>query len=168
MSKQTKRISRALLPLAAAVALAAWLGGCGPGSIYSDPRGSVVGSVSPRTQWRITGDLKDPQKAADDDVSTVALSHAVYSNAALTIDLGRPCLFNMVVIDHGPNRDGCAGRVAVLTSTDGREYVFRHAAPGSRRVSTLLMLTPVLARYIRLQVLQEGQAPWSVAEVYIQ
>jgi len=153
---------------AAGLFVAAMAGGCGVGAIYNDPQGSMVGYVSPRTEWAISGDLPNARTAVDGDVGTFTVSGPSYSNSQLTIDLGRPCLFNMVVVDHGPNRDGYPARLGVLTSGDGKEFVFRHAAPGCRRVTTLLLLTPVLARYVRIQALQEGRQPWSVAEVYLQ
>ncbi len=153
---------------AAGLAWAAMAGGCGVGAIYNDPQGSMVGSVSPRAEWAISGDLPNIRTAVDGDVNTCAVSGPAYANSQFTVDLGRPCLFNMVVVDHGPNRDGYPTRLGVLTSNDGKEFVFRHAAPGCRRATTLLMFTPVLARYVRIQALQEGRHPWSVAEVYVQ
>ena len=152
----------------AGVVLAAMASGCGVGSIYSDPQGSMVGYVSSRGTWKISGDLPNAKNAIDDDVSTFARTGQSYANSQLTIDLGQPCLFNMVVVDHGPNRDGYPARLAVLTSGDGKEFILRHAVGGSRRVTTALLLTPVLARYVRIQAVEEGRQPWSVAEIYLQ
>lgn len=166
MTKANKTTWRILA--AVSVVLAAMACGCGVGSIYSDPQGSMVAYVSPRSTWKINGDLPKAQSAIDDDVTTFAQTGPSYANSQLTIDLGQPCLFNMVVVDHGPNRDGYPARLGVLTSNDGKEFVLRHSSPGSRRVTTALLMTPVLARYVRIQALDEGRQPWSVAEVYLQ
>jgi len=151
------------------VCLAAAQGGCGVSDIYSanGPKPQAA-ALSKRPNWRVSGDLKDPAKAVDGDVNTAALSGRIYANASLTIDLGKPCVFNMVIIDHGPNETGFCGRVAVLTSLDGTTFTHRHTAPGTRRVTIASLIAPALARYVRLQAVQEGSEPWSVAEVYLQ
>jgi len=58
--------------------------------------------------------------------------------------------------------------VAVLTSMDGREFEYRISGPGTRRITSLLLDRPVLARYVRLQAVLPGPQPWAVAEVYLQ
>jgi len=125
-------------------------------------------AVSARTTWRVGGDLKEVKNAVDGSRVTAAVSEPAYQNAHVTIDLGKPCLFNMVVIDHGPEEMGFCRRLAVLTSLDGQNYTRRTVGPGTRRVTILSLITPILARYVRLQVVATGDRPWSVGEVYVQ
>ena len=140
--------------------------GCG-GQIYNDGRsqGSVI---TPRSAWRAGGDLRSPPFAIDGDVNTAASSIASDGRGSLTIDLGKPCVFNMIIIDHGQNEFGYARRVAVLTSMDGQSFTQRYAAAGTRRATILCPATPIIARFVRLQAMVAGSQPWSVAEVYIQ
>jgi len=85
----------------------------------------------------------------------------------LTIDLGKSCMFNMVVIDHGPGGTGYAHQVTLLVSIDGTDFQPIHVSPGTRRITTLSVITPTLARYIRLEATEPGAQPWSIAEVYL-
>lgn len=140
--------------------------GCG-GPIYNNGR-SQSSVISSRAIWRASGDLRSPASAIDGDVNTVASSTAPDGRGTLTIDLGKPCVFNMVIIEHGPNEYGFARRVVLLTSTDGQSFTQRYAAAGTRRVTILCPSTPILARYVRLQAMVPGSQPWSVAEVYLQ
>lgn len=158
-------MSRACLALVFCVT-GATAGGC-LAPIYSHGRAAEASAVSYYAAWKITGDLKDLHKAHDNSVSTAAVSPQTYANAAFTIDLGRSCLFNMVVIDHGANEYGYARRTAVMVSSDGKVFTPQYAAPGTRRVTVLSWLTPVMARYIRIQALTPGDRTWSVAEVYV-
>ncbi len=141
--------------------LAGW--GC-TGPIYEHSGSS---SVSPYTAWHVTGELDGVAKAVDDNVSTAAVSKSYYLNHGLTLDLGKPCLFNMVVLDHGSNENGYCRRVGLWTSMDGRNFSYVYAAPGTRRVTTINWVTPVLARYIRIQAIMPGDRPWSIAEIYV-
>lgn len=129
------------------------------------PRASAV---SKRSNWRIGGDLRDLQNAIDGDFTTAAVSRDDYANATITIDLGKVCLFNTVVIDHGPNELGFCRRVALLTSSDGMTFTHRHIVGGTRRVTIVCFITPTLARYVRLEAVLPGSRPWSVGEVYMQ
>ncbi len=143
------------------------LAACGCADPYQDGR-SPAASISRRAVWRAGGDVRSPQYAVDGDPATAAVSSAADHTGMLTIDLGKPCLFNMVVIEHGHDEHGFAGRVAVLTSLDGQIFTHRYAAAGTRKVTTLWLGEAVLARYVRLQVLVGGNRPWSVAEVHLQ
>jgi len=118
--------------------------------------------------WRAEGSLRNPQLAIDGNLSTAAVSEPLYAGAFLTIDLGKPCLFNMVVLDHGSDEHGHARKVALLTSMDGKSYTRQLVASGTRRVTTLSAITLILARYVRLQAAVPGDQPWSIAEVYLQ
>jgi hypothetical protein len=106
--------------------------------------------------------------AIDQNVATAAVSSAPDGKGTITIDLSKPCLFNMVVIEHGGNEMGFARRVAVLTSLDGEIFTQRYAGLGTRRVTVLYLGAPVLARFVRLRALVAGDQAWSVAEVYLQ
>jgi len=123
--------------------------------------------LSARTRWVASGNLRDPQNAVDGNIATAAVSRAGDQNATLTIDLGRNCQFNMVVVEHGAKEFGFPRRMAVLTSTDGVNFRKQIEVPGLRRVTTAVLIRQVLARYVRLQAVVPGERPWSVAEVHL-
>jgi len=125
--------------------------------------------LSPRGQWRISASgIENPQRALDDERGTAAVSGPSYHHAHVTIDLGKPCLFNLVVIDHGSDEFGFCGRMAVLTSTDGSAYQLQRSEPGTRRVSIVCLIRPTMARYVRIRAEEQGPRPWSLAEIYLQ
>ncbi|MCD6303699.1 MAG: discoidin domain-containing protein [Planctomycetes bacterium] len=143
--------------------------GCDTAPIYSDPDArKAIGQVPPRTEWTARGTLNEPGKAIDGIVATAAVAQGSENLPTLTIDLGRSGTFNMIVVDHGRHEMGFARQVVVKTSLDGRLFQEQCRAPGTRRVSTFMLIRPVLARYIRLEAVVPGDRPWSVAEVYIQ
>lgn len=142
--------------------------GCDPAPLYVDPRNQVIQRVTPRSEWRAGGSLRDSAYAIDGDIGSMAVSQQGAASGELTIDLGRSCLFNMIVIDHGRNEHGYSQRITVLTSLDGRTYTQRYQAVGTRRVSIFSLMTPTLARFVRLRADGIGQSPWSVAEVHLQ
>ncbi len=145
------------------------VGGCVPSGIYTpDGRTSPAAAISKRSQWNVFGDLREPHLAADGLVRTAAVSGNPYDGAMLTIDLGKACLFNMVVIDHGADEYGFPRRLDLLTSMDGQSFRHRWSGPGMRRVTNICPFTPIFARYIRFRVTIPGDRPWSVAEVYVQ
>jgi hypothetical protein len=155
---------------ATAVLLAAALSaGCASAPLYrsAGPR-PPASSVSGRGQWRLTGDLRRLAAATDGETRTAAVSEQQYRAAELTVDLGKPCVFNTVVIEHGMRPAGFCRRVAVLTSLDGKQYERRLSVPGTRRVTTVCLLTPMLARYVRVQAEVPGDGPWHIAELYVQ
>lgn len=141
-------------------------GGCGS-SMYQEGR-SQASAISPRVFWQVSGDMRGLQAAIDGDVSTAAISALPDGGGAITIDLGKPCVFNMVVVEHGTNEFAFARRVVLLTSLDGISFTQRYSALGTRRVTILCPVSPILARYVRLQAAVPGDLPWSVAEVYLQ
>lgn len=151
--------------------LAGWLAaltGCG-GEIYTGDSKPVAAVVTDKRLWKASGTIPDAGKAIDGDMGTAALSRNSYDNAYITIDLSKPCLFNLVIIDQGPSQQyGFPRRVAVLTSMDGQNFIYRYAAPGTRRVTLLYLPSPVLARYVRLQAIVQGDQPWSLGEIYLQ
>ncbi|MCJ7544855.1 MAG: discoidin domain-containing protein [Phycisphaerae bacterium] len=139
--------------------------GCN-GSAYQPGRAEAA-AITPRNVWRVTGDLRTPPAAVDHNISTAAVSADSSGRGTITLDLSKPCLFNMVVIEHGLDEMGFAPRVAVQTSLDGQTFTQRYVGVGTRRVTILYLGGPVLARYVRLQALAAGQRPWCVAEVYL-
>ena len=152
-----------VLVLAAAILSA----GCG-GQLYNDAQRFMPGRITPRRQWVVSSNiLSNPSQAADGDRYTAATSSSSYAYAELTIDLGKECLFNMVAIDHGLKEYGHARTVAVLTSSDGTNFTQQAAVPGLRRVTTILLVKPVLARYVKLRAVAAGSKPWSIGEVYL-
>ena len=160
--------TRTWLCVAAAATVTAATG-CEVGEIYWQRPGGKLGlKISPKASWRASGTAANPRAAIDGDLTTAARSSYRGGNAELTIDLGRRCLFEMIVIDHGEAQHGYARRVGVATSRNGKAYVDRYTAPGTRRVTHLMLPKPALARYVRLKVVAPGRRAWSVAEVYIQ
>jgi hypothetical protein len=145
---------------------AAFLIGCEPaGGIGASGGGAAGPLLTPRTAWRAYGDLREPAKAIDGDISTAAVSGMPYANSYIEVDLGKACLFNRIIIDHGPDEQGVAARIAVFTSQTGQSYTSQGEFTGQRRVTNILLLTPVIARYVRLQAVVAGPRAWSVAEI---
>ncbi|MCP4375894.1 MAG: discoidin domain-containing protein [bacterium] len=144
--------------------------GCGPNpNLYlhrgKKPTGAAISD--PRT-WKLSGNIQNIALAVDGNRSTAAVSALVNADTSITIDLQKACLFNAVFIHHGSMTDGYCGRVAVLTSLDGRTFTPQLEVPGTPEVTSLLIMKPVLARYVRLTPLRQGPRAWSVAEVYLQ
>ncbi len=137
------------------------------GPRYVDTAKLWPNRLTPRHRWLAFGDLRDPLKAIDGNISTAAVTGDNYRNAALTIDLGKMCQLNMVAIEHGADQFGYCRTLAILTSDDGREFYSQAVVPGLRRVTTVVLPKQVLARYVRLQAIEEGHRPWSIAEVYL-
>jgi len=150
-----------LAPLALAV-------GCADAPIFHDARDHPIGEISPRSSWSVSGTLADLEKAIDGDLTTAARSNNPHAGATLTLDLGKVCLFNLAAVDHGAAQMAFARRVEIRTSVDGRRFRTQYIAPGTRRVTALLLGEPVLARYVTFRVVEPGPEPWSVAEVYFQ
>ena len=159
-----------MLPMRAiilAVCLPAVLiGGCT--AEYATENQFPAARITVRDSWKITGDLTGLGNAIDGDPATAAVSAASYTNAEITLDLGKVCMFNTVIVQHGSDENGFARRVSILTSVDGQEYTLRGASPGNRLVSYFVLVTPVVGRYVRLHVTVPGARPWSVAEIYLQ
>jgi hypothetical protein len=125
-------------------------------------------AVTPQKNWRAYGDLRDPGKAIDGDLSTAAVSGNSYTNASIEIDLGKPCTFNRIIVEHGPDEMGYPNRMALYTSMDGHSFTPQGEVAGRRKVTNMSLIRPVLARYVRLQAVSPGARPWSVAEIVIQ
>jgi hypothetical protein len=124
-------------------------------------------AISDRSIWRAAGEgLAEPHKAFDGDKHTAAIAPGNALNARLTIDLGKPCIFNTIIIDNGEG--SWPGQLTVSTSTDGREYTQRHVGPGTRRFTIISLIRPTLARYIRLQATSPAGGQWEIHELYLQ
>ena len=148
-----------------ALCVSAFLAGC----VDTPPEGSAPSGalVTPREAWRAYGDLREPGKAIDGDLGTAAVSGGSSAKPTIEIDLGKLCLFNRVMVEHGPDEYGFPDKMAVSTSQDGQAFQPQCVVPGKRRVTNALLITPVLARYIRLEASSPGSRPWSVAEIVI-
>lgn len=134
----------------------------------TDETGQAPGSViTPRQTWRAMGDVQNPSLAIDGSVSTAATTTGSYDNASITVDLGKPCIFNLIQIEHGSDEQGYARRASVLVSIDGEKYERVAEASGTRRVTNINLITPTLARYVRIQATISGPRPWSIAEIVI-
>ncbi len=143
--------------------------GCDPGRIYTSNGGnSPAAEITDRVEWTATGTVALAEHAIDGVITTAAVSRESNGGGSITIDLGRPCQFNLVILDHGRQEWAFARETVLLTSVDGKNYRRQWTAPGNRRVTSLCMFSPVLARYIRIQAFVPGDEPWTVAEIYVQ
>ena len=159
---------RSVWVAAASVLLGAALGGCVDPIDASAQTGSVA-SISPKSMWRAYGDFRNAQNAIDGNVHTSAVTGPSYDNAKLTIDLGKRCLFNKITIDQGPDDEfGFCRRIAVQISNDGVNFYQIYAVSGTRRITYCLILTPTMARYVRLVAIVPGDRPWSIAEIFLE
>lgn len=150
------------------------LAGCeGAIPIYRPTTGGYMGTdISEKSTWTARGSVSEPQAAIDGQLATAARGdHSAGASAGtsdLVIDLGRPCLFQTVILDHGHDEHGYCARVGVETSVDGKVFLRQHEAPGTRRATFLCLPGAVTARFIRLRALVPGNRPWTIAEVFVQ
>ncbi len=151
------------------ILLAILASGCDSGPIYQQNTShNSKGNISRKAIWTAAGAMLSPANAIDDNIATASLSSASVSRPALMVDLGKACLFNMVVIDHGSNQAQFPNRIALHTSMDGDKFIYQSSTYGTRRVSIVSLYSPVLARYIRLEGIGSGSRAWAIAEVYLQ
>ena len=141
--------------------------GCTGNIIDQDSFGTPASAVTPSNSWVVSSNFGNAKILTDGSVGACLTSPNTTEQAYVMVDMGKRCLFNQIILDHGPNEFGCARRVAVYTSLDGREFTRQYVAPGTRRLTYLNLIIPVLARYVRVQVEQHGDRPWSIAEIYI-
>jgi len=150
------------------VVAAGLLGGCMGGQIIDYDGLGANASITPKSQWKLSGDFTDLANAADDDVRTVATS-GDGPESFLQIDFGKPCVFNLVIIDHGPDRAlDFPVRLVLLTSYDGRTWTTEYIASGTRRITYIPLIGARLARHVRLVTQVRGDQPWTMGEVYFQ
>ena len=161
----TKRTAGLILT----IVIAASIMGCDGVTPYDENRMAPAAKVTPRREWTTGGStgITGLELAFDGNRSTAAGTGSSYRGATLTIDLGKVCLFNMIVVDHGPEEMGFVRGIAVSTSLDGETYHKRFGGPGTREESIFSLVAPALARYVRLQVVEPGPEPWSIGEVYV-
>lgn len=162
--RSLKRYAAALVILAAIVP-----SGCIPAPAYPKPTDNPPAAViSPKSTWKASGDLRNPSAAIDNDIATAASSGQNYNGASLTVDLGKPCVFNLVILDQGASEYAHPRRVSLLTSLDGQKFDLQWTAPGNRRVTVLCPLKGILARYVRVQAAMAGSQPWAIAELEVE
>jgi len=143
--------------------------GCEGAPIYTEgDRRWAIGQVPDRSLWEAHGTMASAGQAIDGNIHTAAVAGEADRSASLVVDLGKPGTLNMVVVDHGRNEFGFARQVEVHTSLDGKRFTRRLVGLGTRRVSTFLLISPVLARYVRLDAVVVGDRPWSLAEIHLQ
>ncbi len=147
-----------------------FLPGCGPE--FDMNRGTTLGdNISPQSTWKIDstdGGFVGLRQAIDGSPLTFAVTSRRYNNATITLDLGRPCVFNLVALRHGINENGFARRLSLSTSLDGKDYTSRYECVGTKKVTYIPILTPITARYIRIRASVPGSEAWSIAEIYLQ
>ncbi len=131
---------------------------------------SARDTISAPEKWKISSDggsFTNLKAAIDDTIDTMAVSGGNYRNTSFALDLGKPCVFNMIVLFHGKKEFGFAGKLLVSTSNDGKKYKNIHTAPGTRDRTYLLLMTPVNARYLRITALEAGSRPWSIGGIVL-
>lgn len=124
--------------------------------------------LTPKSTWTATGTIPSPSKAIDGRVDTAAVAPTDYTGKFITIDLKKACTLDMIAMDHGSAVDGYPRLVEVAISMDGTDFQPVYNEYGTRRITTLLLPRPVLARYVRLRAVRAGIQPWSIAEINIQ
>ena len=146
------------------------LPGCEPK--FDMSRGTMLGdNISPQNTWKISstgGGFIGLRQAIDGSAITFAITSKRYNNATITLDLGRPCIFNLVALRHGMNENAFARRVSLSTSLDGKKYTSRYECIGTKRITYIPILTPITARYIKIRATVPGRESWSIAEIYLQ
>ncbi len=155
--------------LAVAVALLA-MAGCNPTFDADGPR-VPRGAISSMGRWSISssqGTFTELESAIDGSSSTAAKAEGNYAGASMTIDLGRHCIFNMVVLCHGREENGYARRVSVEVSTDGKTFRAGWSTFGTRAQTYIPLLTPVTARYVRITATEASATGWVISQVYFQ
>ncbi|MBN1555326.1 MAG: discoidin domain-containing protein [Phycisphaerae bacterium] len=132
---------------------------------------AAPGIISNQKEWTIVahgGSFQNIRSAIDGLQSTAAVSGRNYANAAVTIDLGRSNYFNCISLLQGDNEDGYPRQVALSTSLDGKTFTHQRTVYGTRKVTYILLVQPIRARYIRLTAVRQNVNPWSLAEIFLQ
>lgn len=139
---------------------------------FDQTGGSVMpATIAPRKEWTIKARgavFHKIDKAIDSSKSSAAVSGRNYTNGTVTVNLGRTSYFNSVAILHGPNPGGYARQVALSTSLDGRRYTHQETVYGTRKVTYILLVQPVRARFIRFTAVRQGATPWSISQIFLQ
>ncbi len=157
-----RRASNLLVCLVAGVSL-----GC-EGS-YQGAKGRLVASaVTARVRWSVASNMRNPAAAVDGRSGTYAEAILGAGTPQMTLDLGKASLFNLIVLEHGSDGEHFPGRIELTTSLDGESFVPAAVVPGTRRVTSICLVRPVLARYLRFRLLERGPEPLRIAEFYLQ
>lgn len=143
------------------------LAGCGDQLEKSEGPKAPGSVITERRLWQASGDLENCSAAIDGSLSTAAVSKRNTEGSQITIDLGKPCVFNLVILEHGDDEFGFCRRMAMLTSMDGENFVKVCESTDSRRAAYITPITTQLARYVRLQIVTPGARPWAVAEIVL-
>jgi len=152
------------------VILACIAAGCDPNFDYNGQR-AQPGAMAVQSEWNVTGtpgQFSFLSFAHDGNAMTVCQAKTYNRGQYITIDFTRPCIFNMIAIQHGPFEYGYAREIAVEISNDGKNFTRIFTGEGTRKITYLCILSPVKARYVRLVALRPGIEKWSIAEVYFQ
>ena len=139
---------------------------CGPAPLYNEGSRGGTSAISPRSSWTARGTVDNPAAAIDGHFTTVAQAPAGGGPARLVIDLGKPCLFNTVVLEHGMDEMAFGRQVQLAVSLEGGPSRLATITTGQRRVTVISLISPVLARQIELTA-APGSQGWSVAELYL-
>ena len=140
---------------------------CGPAPLYSENGPSGTAIITPRASWVVKGTLANAAAAVDGQFETAAVAPPGLAPVKLYVDLGKTCLFNMVVLEHGRDETACGRQVQVAVSMDGATYGPVATTTGGRRVTVISLIGPVLARYLELTAVPGSQG-WAVAEMYVE
>ncbi|MBN1941897.1 MAG: discoidin domain-containing protein [Phycisphaerae bacterium] len=137
---------------------------------YSGER-AAPGVISTNKEWTIVahgGGFRNIRSAIDDNQLTAAQSGRNYANAVITLDLGRSCYFNCIAMLHGELEDGYPRQLSLSTSLDGQTYRHQKTVYGTRKVTYILLVQPIRARYLRFTAVRQGAQPWSISEIFLQ
>jgi hypothetical protein len=128
----------------------------------------VSGAMAPRGQWRVAASsgMQNAAAALDGNMMTFATTAERYRTASITVDFGRPCFFNMIVLRHGAKEFGFARKVSLSVSMDGKTFTPVQTVLGTRKITYMLMFSSTTARYIRLTAEQPGSSAWAIGELY--
>ena len=162
-------MTRLLACIFGAVSLLA-LVGCNPTFNADGPR-VPRGGISAMTRWTISapqGQFEGLENAIDGSSQTAAKASGDYTGASFTVDLGRHCIFNMIVLAHGREENGYAGRVGIEVSTDGKTFQGGWSSLGTRAQTYIPLLTPITARYVRITATEASVMGWVISQVYFQ
>lgn len=144
--------------------------GCDPNFNYNGDR-AQPGAMASQTEWKVTGtpgQFGFLSFAHDGNAMTVCQAKSFSRGQAITVDFTRPCIFNMIAIQHGAYELGFPKEIAVDISNDGRNFTRIFTGEGTKKITYLCILSPVKARYVRLVALRPGIDKWSIAEIYFQ
>lgn len=148
-------------------------GGCDLAGIDLNAKPANKDALSDISRWKVTAqsarcEFKNLNAMLDKNKTTYMYTVGDYKNASIIIDLSRPCVFNEILLLHGPKQLGYAGLIEVYTSSNGQDFTKIRTFPGTRYCTYLTLLTQVKARYIKLRAVRTTRYPWTISNIYIQ